>query len=82
LIDGATWNAVQAQLAANHHTNRTRTNARSKSLLAGLSFDEAGNRLVSSHATKNGKRYTWNAAMSKMGQSACVGVGVGRGEAL
>jgi hypothetical protein len=57
LIDSATWDAVQTQLAANHHENRTRTNAKCKSLLAGLIFDEAGNRLVSSHATKNGKRY-------------------------
>jgi hypothetical protein len=57
LIDSATWDAVQARLAANHHENRTRANAKSKSLLAGLIYDDAGNRLVSSHATKNGKRY-------------------------
>jgi site-specific DNA recombinase len=59
LIDAATWDAVQAQLAANHHENRARTNAKSKSLLAGLIYDDAGNRLVSSHATKNGKRYRY-----------------------
>jgi site-specific DNA recombinase len=59
LIDGATWDAVQAQLATNHHENRARTNAKSKSLLAGLIYDDDGNRLVSSHATKNGKRYRY-----------------------
>jgi site-specific DNA recombinase len=59
LIEAATWDAVQAQLAANHHENRTRTNVKSKSLLAGIIYDEAGNRLVSSHATKNGKRYRY-----------------------
>jgi site-specific DNA recombinase len=59
LIGGAIWDAVQAQLAANHHENRVRTNAKSKSLLAGLIYDDAGNRLVSSHATKNGKRYRY-----------------------
>jgi site-specific DNA recombinase len=59
LIDRQKWDAVQAQLAANHHENRTRTNAKSKSLLAGLIYDDAGNRLVSSHATKNGKRYRY-----------------------
>src|ERR1700680_598503 len=59
LIDGGTWDAVQAQLAANHHENRARTNAKSRSLLAGLIYDDAGNRLVSSHATKNGKRYRY-----------------------
>jgi site-specific DNA recombinase len=59
LIDRKKWDAVQAQLAANHHENRTRTNAKSRSQLAGLIFDDAGNRLVSSHATKNGKRYRY-----------------------
>jgi site-specific DNA recombinase len=59
LIDREKWDAVQAQLAANHHENRTRTNAKSKSPLAGLIYDDAGNRLVSSHATKNGKRYRY-----------------------
>jgi site-specific DNA recombinase len=59
LIDRQKWDAVQAQLAANHHENRTRTNAKSKSMLAGLIYDDAGNRLVSSHATKNGKRYRY-----------------------
>jgi site-specific DNA recombinase len=59
LIDRKKWDAVQAQLAANHHENRSRTNVKSKSLLAGLIYDDAGHRLVSSHATKNGKRYRY-----------------------
>jgi hypothetical protein len=69
LIDGATWNAVQAQLAANHHENRSRTNAKSKSLLAGLIYDGAGNRLVSSHAAKNGKRYRYYVTPEATGRS-------------
>jgi site-specific DNA recombinase len=69
LIDSATWDAVQAQLATNHHANRTRTNARSKSLLAGLIHDNAGNRLVSSHATKNGKRYRYYVTSAGTGRS-------------
>jgi site-specific DNA recombinase len=69
LIDAAIWDAVQAQLAANHHENRTRTNAKSKSLLAGLIFDDAGNRLVSSHATKNGKRYRYYVTSEGTGRS-------------
>jgi site-specific DNA recombinase len=69
LIDGATWNAVQAQLATNHHENRARTNAKSKSLLAGLIYDDAGNRLVSSHATKNGKRYRYYVTTGGTGRS-------------
>src|SRR6266478_1950234 len=72
LIDGATWDAVQAQLATNHHENRTRTNAKSKSLLAGLIYDDAGNRLVSSHETKNGKRYRYYVTPEATGRSAAA----------
>jgi DNA invertase Pin-like site-specific DNA recombinase len=72
LIDGKTWGAVQAQLAANHHENRTRTNAKSKSLLAGLIYDDAGNRLVSSHATKNGKRYRYYVTSEGTGRSVAA----------
>jgi DNA invertase Pin-like site-specific DNA recombinase len=69
LVDAATWHAVQAQLAANHHENRARTNAKSKSLLAGLIYDDAGNRLVSTHATKNGKRYRYYVTSEGTGRS-------------
>jgi site-specific DNA recombinase len=69
LIDGAIWAAVQAQLAANHHENRARTNAKSKSLLAGLIYDDTGNRLVSSHATKNGRRYRYYVTSEANGRS-------------
>jgi site-specific DNA recombinase len=72
LIDGATWDAVQAQLAANHHENRVRTNAKSKSPLAGLIYDDAGNRLVSSHATKNGKRYRYYVTSEGTGRSVAT----------
>jgi site-specific DNA recombinase len=70
LISQATWDAVQDQLAANRHANRSRSNAKSTSLLAGLIFDEAGNRLVSSHATKNGKRYRYYVTSDGSGRSA------------
>src|SRR5712671_4260977 len=72
LIEAATWDAVQAQLAANHHENRTRTNAKSKSLLAGLIYDDAGDRLVSSHATKNGKRYRYYVTSEGTGRSVAA----------
>jgi len=72
LIDAATWDAVQAQLATNHHENRARTNVKSKSLLAGLIYDDAGNRLVSSHATKNGKRYRYYVTSDGAGRSVAA----------
>src|SRR5438105_1252709 len=75
LIEAETWDAVQAQLAANHHENRARTNAKSKSLLAGLIYDDAGNRLVSSHATKNGKRYRYYVTSEGTGRSVAAASG-------
>src|ERR1700730_16259275 len=72
LVDAATWDAAQAQLAANHHENRAQTNARSKSLLAGLIYDGAGNRLVSRPATKNGKRYRYSLTSQGTGHSGAA----------
>src|SRR5258705_11730697 len=72
LIDPATWDGVQAQLAANHHENRSRTNAKSKNLLAGFIYDDAGNRLVSSHAAKNGKRYLHYVTSEGTGRSVAA----------
>jgi site-specific DNA recombinase len=59
LISDKIWDAVQTQLAANRHANRSRSNAKSTNLLAGIILDANNNRLVSSHATKNGKRYRY-----------------------
>jgi len=42
IIDAGTWEAVQSLLARNRHESRTRTNAKSPSLLAGLLFHEDG----------------------------------------
>jgi site-specific DNA recombinase len=70
LIDRNTWDAVQAQLRANWHANRTRANANAPSLLAGLLFDGDGNRLTATHATKNGKRYRYYAILSVSGRTA------------
>jgi site-specific DNA recombinase len=70
LIDQATWDAVQSQLAANKHANRSRSNAKSTSLLAGLLFSASGNRLVSTHATKNGKRYHYYITSDGAGRTA------------
>lgn len=42
IIDAGTWEAVQNLLARNRHESRTKTNAKSPSLLAGLLFHEDG----------------------------------------
>jgi site-specific DNA recombinase len=53
LIDTATWEAVQGQLAANTQGASRQRSAR-PSLLAGLVQDEAGRALLASHASKAG----------------------------
>jgi len=70
LISDTIWTAVQTQLAANNHANRSRPNAKSTNLLAGLIFDANDNRLVSSHATKNGKRYRYYITSDGTGRTA------------
>jgi hypothetical protein len=48
---------VQRKLADNGATRTSRTNASHPSLLAGLLFDETGDRLSPTHANNHGKRY-------------------------
>jgi len=67
IIDRETWDAAQAQLRTNGHASRTRSNAQEPSLLAGLLFDEAGNRLIATHAVKNGKRYRYYGVQGSSG---------------
>jgi site-specific DNA recombinase len=59
IIERATWDAVQAQLAANQHGHRLRANAAEPSLLAGCLVDQDGERLTPSHANKRGRRYRY-----------------------
>ncbi len=58
IIDGPTWDRVQSQLAA--HGNRRKTARQdSEALLAGKLFDDRGNAMSPSHATKGGKRWRY-----------------------
>ncbi|MEA2880569.1 MAG: site-specific recombinase [Hyphomicrobiales bacterium] len=59
IIDQKTWNAVQAQLAANTRQHKGRIRAKEPSPLSGLLVDSKGTRLTSSHATKGGRRYRY-----------------------
>ena len=67
IIDRATWEAVQAALRANTHGQRTQGNSREPNLLAGLLFDDHGNRLISTHTFKNGKQYRYYVAVASSG---------------
>ena len=57
--DEVLWDQVQAILAEHRVDRSTRTDAKQPSLLAGLIFDEFGERLTPSHAVKKGARYRY-----------------------
>ena len=53
------WDAVQAKLHAGKSADRSASASGEASLLTGLLFDETGDRLTPSHATKQGRRYRY-----------------------
>jgi site-specific DNA recombinase len=59
IIDQKTWDAVQQQRGRNAVQRQRATNARSPSLLTGLVYDETGDRLCPTHASKKGRRYRY-----------------------
>ncbi|MBV9152690.1 MAG: recombinase family protein, partial [Alphaproteobacteria bacterium] len=71
LIEQATWDAVQARLAGNGQDRRNGTGVREPSLLTGLLFDAAGERLSPSHAVKSGKHYRYYISRRLITQAGC-----------
>ena len=59
IIEREAWDAVQEQLAKNRVDHRKQMRARMPSLLTGLVFDEAGERLTPSHSNRGGLRYRY-----------------------
>jgi site-specific DNA recombinase len=53
------WDRVHSKLASNTIARRSGETSKEPSSLAGLLFDEAGNRMTPSHAVKSGKRYRY-----------------------
>jgi DNA invertase Pin-like site-specific DNA recombinase len=53
------WDRVQAVLAHNRREARSGARAKSSSLLRGLIWDDAGNRMSPSHACRHGVRYRY-----------------------
>ena len=64
IVDKALWDQVQAVLAENRVDRTIGTHAKHPSLLAGLAFDESGERLTPTHANKNGTRYRYYVSKS------------------
>ena len=59
IVDQTLWDKVQAVLAENRVDRATGADAKYPSLLAGLAFDDSGERLTPTHAVKKGTRYRY-----------------------
>jgi hypothetical protein len=64
IVDEALWHQAQATLAENRVDRTIGAGAKQPSLLAGLVFDDAGERLTPSHAVKKGTRYRYYVSRS------------------
>jgi site-specific DNA recombinase len=64
IIDEELWQEVQATLAQNRVEREAGAKAAEPSLLAGLVYDDAGERLVPTHANKKGTRYRYYVSQS------------------
>jgi hypothetical protein len=64
VVDQALWDKVQAVLAENRIDRTTGADAKYPSLLAGLAFDDSGERLTPTHAVKKGTRYRYYVSKS------------------
>jgi len=59
IIDQPLWDAVRRRLAGNTTERKSGTRTHQPSLLAGMLFDAAGNRITPSYAVKQGRRYRY-----------------------
>jgi len=78
IIDEELWNAVQTALNDNRVERVTRSTAAAPSLLAGLVYDDSGERMSPTHANKKGTRYRYYVSQSlikrgriKASEAAC-----------
>jgi hypothetical protein len=64
IIDETLWDEVQAALIDNRVERTTRSKALDPSLLAGLVYDDSGERMSPTHANKKGTRYRYYVSQS------------------
>jgi site-specific DNA recombinase len=65
IIDRPTWDRVQSELAA-HGKRRKNARQDSDALLTGKLFDDRGNAMSPSHATKGGKRWRYYVSQASL----------------
>jgi len=78
LIDEGLWNEVHSRLVANRVDRQSGAKAAEPSLLAGLMYDEAGERMTPTHANKRGRRYRYYVSHSLIRRGRPSGEDVGR----
>jgi hypothetical protein len=59
IIDAALWETVQAKLVSNRVARVNGEHAEAPSLLAGVLYDETGERMSPTHTNKKGQRYRY-----------------------
>jgi len=59
IVDQGLWDKVQEMLSSNRVERKNGGSAREPSLLAGLIFDDGGERMTPTHANKKGRRYRY-----------------------
>ena len=59
ILDKSLWDEVQRMLVANRIDRANGADAAQPSLLAGLVYDDAGDRMIPSHTNKKGTRYRY-----------------------
>jgi hypothetical protein len=64
IIDEDLWNEVQKVLAENRIDRKLGALSKEPSLLAGLLYDDSGDRMTPSHAAKQGRRYRYYVSQS------------------
>jgi hypothetical protein len=64
IVDADLWSTVAARVAQNRHERQLGSRSDEPSLLAGVLFDAAGQRLTPSHAVKGSKRYRYYVSQS------------------
>ena len=62
IIDTKLWDAVQAQFNKHASKRKTHHNNKSRALLTGLLFDDAGNKLVTHSTSNHGRTYNYYVA--------------------
>jgi hypothetical protein len=78
IIDEALWNKVQKRLADNRVERQTGAGASEPSLLAGLIYDDIGERMTPTHANKKGRRYRYYVSQSLIKRGRPKGSDAGR----